>query len=266
MKLLIMGAGYVGMSLIKKLQNPSYELYLTTTQKDKVAHLTPYAKEVILLLDNEREKLEHLIDICEAMVILVAPKNSQNYEATYLTTAKTISKILEGRKKPFYLLYTSSTSVYEGIEEWAHEEDLLFPRSVNTKILLETEKCYLDAHAQTCILRLGGIYGPGRDLLARAHKLSGKTLEGSGNEPTNHIHLEDIVSGILFCLTHFLTGTYNLVNDAHLSRKLLYDSLCELLKIPSPNWDSRSPKKSYIVSNDKIKRAGFAFSHSTLEE
>ena len=92
-----------------------------------------------------------------------------------------------------------------------------------------------------CTLRLGGIFGPGRDLLERAKKLSGKTLPGTGNEPTNHIHLDDIVSAILFCLDKRLSGTFDLVNEEHRSRKQFYSSLSSLLKLPPPSFDETKP-------------------------
>lgn len=248
MKLLLVGAGYVGMALLHYLKDKEHEIYVTTRDENRVGLLKDYAKEVILLKSSE--DLEKAIEKCEAMIVLIAPKNKQSYEDTYLAMAKSISSILKKREKPFYLIYTSSTGVYEGIdEEWAREDLILKPISENGKILLQTENLLLGC-TTTCILRLGGIFGPDREIGVRALRLADKELPGTGDEPTNHIHQGDIVSGIAFCLEHHLSGIYNLVNNDHPLRKELYP-LCRWNKGLSLG------KKSYKVSNQKIVEAGF---------
>ena len=255
MKLLIVGAGYVGMALLHYLKDKEHEIYVTTTDENRVGLLKDSAKEVILLKSSE--DLERAVEKCDGMILLIAPKNKQSYEDTYLAMARRISSILKERKKPFYLLYTSSTGVYEGIEdEWAREDVVLNPISENGKILLETENLLLEC-ATTCVLRLGGIFGPDREIEVRALRLSNKELPGTGKEPTNHIHQEDIVSAIAFCLEHHLSGIYNLVNNDHPLRKELYP-LCRWNKDLSHN------KKNYKVSNQKIVAAGFTTSMHSI--
>ncbi len=261
MKLLLMGAGYVGMALLDYLQSQSHEIFITTTSQERIESLKPYG-EVVFLHPTDDNSLKELIDSCDAMVVLVAPKDSQSYEETYLTTAKKISSACKDRQKPFYLLYTSSTSVCQGSQsEWVNEQTPLNPQSENAKILLATEQVYLHCNAIACILRLGGIYGPNRELIDRARRFSGKEMPGTGNEPTNNIHLDDILAAIAFCLDHSLKGIYHLVEDDHPTRKELYSNLCQLINLPSPVWNSSSSQttKSYKVSNHKIKEEGFAF-------
>ncbi|MBA2368770.1 MAG: NAD-dependent epimerase/dehydratase family protein [Candidatus Protochlamydia sp.] len=267
MKLIVMGAGYAGMAVLNYFQKLSHEIYVTTTRSECVMDLKPYSKEV-LLLNEEYDGFQKLIDKCDGIIVMVAPKNPQNYEEVYLNTAKKITSSIKGRAAPFYILYTSSTSVCEGIkEEWADEDSQLDPTSENAKILLRSERLYLDSGAFTCVLRLGGIYGPGRDLPDRARRFSGKELAGTGEEPTNHIHLHDIVSAISFCLDHRLTGLYHLVNDDHPTRQELYSNFCQQMDIPRPVWNPHlvSLKGSgYKISNTKIKEAGFVFRHPFL--
>lgn len=271
MKLLVMGAGYVGSALLKYLQSQAHEIYITTTQEERIDELKAYGQQVLVLHPNEDKNLKKLIQRCDGMVILVAPKNSQTYEETYLKTAQRIYSALEDRETPFYLLYTSSTSVYEGMEDaWLTEDVFPNPESENSKLLLEAENCYLNCRVDTCILRLGGIYGPERELANRARRFSGKELPGTGDEATNHIHLDDILSGILYCLDHHLTGVYHLVNDDHPSRKELYTGLCHSASISSPIWNTdrsqQVSKSGYIVSNQKIKEAGFTFRHPSIKQ
>lgn len=265
MKLIVMGAGYVGEALLKYLQSKPYEIFITTTRQERVEDLKVYGQSVLLLHPGENQAVKKLIDTCDGMIILIAPKNSHSYEETYLTTAQQISSALKGRKTPFHLLYTSSTSVYEGLPGWVTENSQLSPHSENAKTLLKAEEHYLKAEVKTCVLRLGGIYGPNRELIDRAQRLSGKELAGSGNESTNHSHLDDIVKALMFCLEHSLTGIYNMVNDDHPTRKELYSALCRSIDSPSPIWNAGPSQTSYKVSNQKIKDAGFIFQHLFIQ-
>lgn len=265
MKLIVMGAGYVGMALLHYFQNQAHEIFITTTKEKRIEELRKYGQDVLLLHPTENKDLHELINSCDGIIILVAPHKSHNYEETYLNTAKRISSALRDRTTSFNILYTSSTSVCEGLQnEWVTEDMALNPKSENAKILLETEHHYLNSRANVCILRLGGIYGPRRELIDRARGFSGKKMSGSGYEPTNHIHLEDIVAAIAFCLNHSLTGIYHLVNDDHTMRNKLYSDLCKSINIPCPIWtqDSSQDTKNHKISNRKIKEAGFIFKHS----
>ncbi|KAG6559727.1 hypothetical protein RHABOEDO_000817 [Candidatus Rhabdochlamydia oedothoracis] len=265
MKLLVMGAGYVGEALLRYLQIQKHKIFITTTRKERVNALSYYGHSVLLPIEDKEFK--ELIDSCDGVIILIAPKNLQSYKEVYLQTAKRVSLVLKDRQTPFYLLYTSSTSVCEGQQnKWVTEDRVLCPKSENAKILLEAERSYLNCNASTCILRLGGIYGPKRELLDRVKHFSGKKMLSSGEEFTNHIHLEDIIAAIRFCLDHSLTGIYHLVNDDHTPRRELYSHLCQLAGIPSPIWSKDSSKSSYKVCNQKIKSMGFIFKHPRFKQ
>lgn len=259
MNLIIMGVGYVGMPLLQQLQTLNYSVYTTTRSPEKVERLKEYSTDVILLPPDNDRPLKQLIDDCDAMIVLIAPKNGSTYKETYLKTAQEIMNALKGRTKPFSIIYTSSTSVYEGSKtEWSTEDLSLAPSSENAQILLKTENTFLQ-HPDTCILRLGGIFGPGRELHKRVASLSGKPYPGNGDAFTNHIHLDNIVSGIIFCLENRLNGIYNLVNNDHPTRKALYADLCQQLAIAEPIWKDNDAAQStgYKVSNSKIVSAGY---------
>ena len=267
-RLLIIGVGYVGMELLRQLREKSYEISLTTTCKERVEELKKYSKRVLLLQPQGKDELEQWIEESDVLIILVAPNDSKSYEETYLNTAKRVCAAIKDREKPLYLLYTSSTSVCEGAgDNPVTEMTTLNPSSENGKILLETEHVYLNSNANSCILRLGGIYGPKREWVDRARRFSGLMAQGNGDKPTNSIHLDDIVSAIVFCFENTLKGIYHLVNDDHRSRRDLYDILCSSLSLPGPLWSTGpfpSSERGYKVCNQKIKDAGFVFKHQQV--
>lgn len=273
MNIFILGAGYVGRFFLSSAKSSSDHFIASTTSVDNVSTLKPLADEVHVLKSSQRKELKKILDRADAMAILIAASGSQSYEEVYLETAKAVSFALRERILPFYLLYTSSAFVYQGQKEHdVTEERQLAPTHPRAQILLEAESIYLSSaneQVKVCILRLGGIYGPGRDLLARARSFSNKELAGSGDEPTNHIHVEDIVLAMQFCMKKRLEGVYNLVNDAHPTRKKLYSKLCQQLGIPPPSWNREKASEhgsGCIVSNQKVKDRGFTFYHPGIEE
>ncbi len=246
MNILLIGAGYVGSALLKQLQG--FNITVTTTTHEKVESLQKMASKVVLLQGKDSNELKDVVEESDVIIILVAPKKGISYADTYLYIAETISSLIAQKSTPTYVIYTSSTSVYEGIQEpWATEDLQLAPVSPNGAILLQAEQVLLQ-HKDTCILRLGGIFGPGRELETRAKKIS-----GDGDVYTNHIHLDDIVGAIRYCLKRRLSGIYNLVNDDHPTRRELYNGLCDRMGIPKPIWNEKSSSQpsGYRVSNQK---------------
>ncbi len=274
MQIFVLGAGYVGRCFLRSAKH-EYTFYASTTSKENVPILEELADHVQVLSSNDRAQLQRSIDNCDALLVLVAPRNAASYADTYLETARSIAETLKTRQKPLYLLYTSSTQVYQGLGldgQDVLEDTHLKPFTESAQILAKSEELYLGCASSLitpCILRLGGIYGPERDLTARARRLAGQELPGTGNEPTNHIHVEDIARAMHFCIAHQLQGVFNLVNDAHPTRKALYETLCTQLGLKSPTWNPALPDQRGShsrVSAQKIEKCGFAFKHPHLIE
>lgn len=263
-----MGAGYVGMSILTRWENQQDRFIVVTTTPEKISSLAklPRVEEVIL------HDFTNALEKCDGLILTIAPKKGASYEETYLKTAQSIRKSLAHRNKPLYILYTSSTSVYgQQNASMIDETTPPSPQSHEGKILLETEETLLQCSTSTvkvCILRLGGIYGPGRDLASRAKRMAGREMPGSGDQATNHSHIEDICRAAMFGFDRQLAGIHNVVSDAHPNRDELYRDLCKSLSLPSPIWN---PKLSQIhgcnsaVSNKKLKNAGFTFLHDELK-
>lgn len=253
MKGIIIGAGYVGRALLTCWPN----LIATTTNPDNIDELKKLTPYVEVVKGSDSENLSKLIDSCDFAIVSVAPKDRTQYAETYFETAKTLASILSKRTTPFYLLYTSSTSVYGNHNgSNVNESSPCKTESENGKILIATELCYQEIpNIDMCILRLGGIYGPGRELQSRAARFSEKPLTGR-DIPTNSSSLSMITSGIKWCVDNRLKGTYNLVESDHPTRGELYGKFLENLEMPEPIW---VPPHSggACISNQKIIESGF---------
>ncbi len=153
------------------------------------------------------------------------------------------------------IIYTSSTSVYQNQEIVDEKSNL------NNSILAQVEKQF---PSSALIFRLAGIYGPGREIAKRIRPI----MAGRGDEPTNSIHVEDVVRAIIFGIENKLSGIYNLCNNDHPTRSELYCRVAKQLNIPPPTFDASLPLHHgghKTVINDKIILSGYRLFHPKLE-
>ncbi len=267
MKIGIMGCGYVGQALASKWKQEGHYVSVTTRKPERVASLQAFANEIYLL---NSQPLATFLSQQEALLISVAPDSSSDYATTYLQTARQVAEQVIKSPSLQQIFYTSSTSVYGDHQgEWVDEALPLVPTHEKTKILYEAEKILLNCpsnHLSVCILRLGEIYGPGREIEHRLRRMQHQSFAGKGDSYTNLIHLTDIIQALDFALRHCLHGIYNLCSDFHLPRRLFYDKVCQQEGLGPIRWDP-SQDNFHVgnkrVSNQKIKQAGFTFTHST---
>ena len=240
----IIGCGYVGSALADFWQQRGHSVTGTTTSALCVAELKPITARVEIVAGNDLDTLQSVVQEQDTVVLSVAPTsfravNDDVYAHTYLETAKTLVKALNQSPRVKQLIYLSSCSVYgDRRGNWVDETTSLIPQDPRSQVLQETEAVLLQgSQCRTCILRLGGIYGPGRELVNMFAGLAGMTLPGKGDRFTNWIHLNDIVTGIEFARTNQLQGVYNLVDDSHLTVRQLVELVCAHYSLPGVFWD-----------------------------
>jgi nucleoside-diphosphate-sugar epimerase len=265
MKIGIIGCGYVGKAAALLWKKLEHQISATTRNPDRIPLLKSVADQIFLL--NSRN-FTHFIENQEVILISVAPDPTSDYRSTYLETAKQIAQEIKNGSSVRQILYTGSTSVYgDHGGGWVDENTPAQPIQEMGKILLETEQLLLGCSSKNlniCILRLGEIYGPGREIENRLRKMQGQSFSGTGNSFTNLIHLTDIVNALNFALEKHLQGIYNLCSDFHKCRKEFYEKLCSKEKLPPIQWDpnrSNPHQGNRRVSNQKIKNEGFFFTH-----
>jgi nucleoside-diphosphate-sugar epimerase len=272
MNIAIIGCGYVGYAVSNYWHsNNNLLLTATTTNPDRVPTLETVAQRVIVTLGNDIQTLKSVLKNQAVVLLTVGAKNADSYEETYIDTAKTLVSLLPQFPNIHQVIYTSSYSIYgdrNGV--WVDEESPPAPANRNSQLLRKTEDILLSANndnTRVCILRLGGIYGPGRELVKIFGRAAGTTRPGNGEDITNWIHLDDIVGAIEFARNHRLEGIYNLVDDSHLTSKQLLDNVMTNNNLANVIWDAANKNtRSYNawVSNQKLKDAGYQFIHPQI--
>jgi nucleoside-diphosphate-sugar epimerase len=272
MNIAIIGCGYVGCAIAKYWQQKTnFVVTATTTTPARISELQAVAQKVIVTKGNDPEGLKRVLENQDVVLLSVAAKSGEFYQEVYLETAKTLISILPEMSNIRQLIYTGTYSIY-GDRNGAivDEETAVKPSSPNSIILQQTEEVLLSAasdNLRVCILRLGGIYGTGRELIKIFGRLAGSTRPGTGNNITNWIHLDDIVGVIDFAHQHNWQGIYNVVDDAHLLNRELFNNLFTQHNLPPIIWDaSQQSNRQYNVwvSNQKIKDAGYNLIHPQI--
>jgi nucleoside-diphosphate-sugar epimerase len=275
----ILGCGYVGTALARYWQQRgTLEVTVTTTTPDRVKELEPIADRVVILDTQDIDALRDLVVSTSILVVSVASKRVQPYDVTYLGTARNLAKVLaeldheaatSGDPTQFVglkqVIYTSSCGVYgDRGGEWVSESAEVNPEGENQQILAQAEAVILGTATPTrkaCVLRLGGIYGPDREISRIYKNVAGTIRPGDGLHPTNWIHRDDIVSAIDVARSNRLSGIFNVVDDDWMSNRELLDRVCALHHWEPVTWDASRPgRRSYNakVSNQKIKAAGLS--------
>ena len=272
MNVAIIGCGYVGKAIAHHWrQELGLNVTATTTTPERVASLEDVAQRVVVLKGDDPAALLSVLQDQEVVLLSVGAKGADVYQQTYLHTAQTLVSVLKQASTVRQVIYTGSYAVYgDRGGAWVDESSPVAPANSNGQILAQTEQVLLSAsrdNLNVCILRLGGIYGPGRELVKIFGRVAGKILPGDGSDTTNWIHLDDIVATIEFARSNRLQGIYNLVDDAHLTRYELLEMVCQHYYLSKVIWDSSSNSDrpyNARVKNQKIKDAGYQLIHPQI--
>ena len=149
-----------------------------------------------------------------------------------------------------WVAYLSSTGVYGDHDgSWIDENAGLLCTDAKSKARVKAEQAFSEYDA--VILRLGGIYGPGRSLLD-AQRRSASTSE----KPVNRIHVDDIAGALLALADRDVRATtYNVVDDDPAPRSAVSAFADELIG-PAPAKGAAKPSRgtgSKRCRNEKLR-------------
>lgn len=158
--------------------------------------------------------------------------------------------------------FISSTAVYgDAAGAWVDEASTCAPAAFNGRVLLEAEQLALQSGTEALILRLGGIYGPGRDSLIRNVR-AGKPMAADALQWGNRIHVDDAAAASCHLVLSRARGVFNLVDSGPTASADVMDWLAtqlHLLALPRPERNGQAAGRR--VSNVRLLNTGFALRH-----
>jgi len=116
-----------------------------------------------------------------------------------------------------WLCYYSTVGVYGDFDgDWIDETAPLVPRNMRSDRRVLAEQAWRDYAAERsmplCILRLAGIYGPGRSTFDKLRAGTARRVIKPG-QVFNRIHVADIARVTALAAERRLDGTFNLADD-----------------------------------------------------
>ena len=241
---MIFGCGYVGTALAEVLATIGLRVGALTRNAERAAALRKSGLAEVVQADLDgtdwQRKLSGRYD---AVVNCVSSAGGgiDGYRKSYVEGQKRIIEWAETQKLRSYI-YTSSTSVYpqDGGVEVDEGADTSEAGSTG-QVLLESERLIesnADRFDSWAVLRLAGIYGPGRHFLLNQLKDGDGVIPGRGDYHMNMIHRDDIVTAMLATLrSGSPSGIYNICDDQPTTKEAVLLYLAQQLDLPLPRFD-----------------------------
>lgn len=257
----ILGCGWLGFPLAKKLIEDGYTVSGTTTSSDKLEVLENEgitAFQVNLSEKGIQGNIKGFLSHIDTLIIDVPPKLRGKHTESFVEKMKFL--IAEIKKSHVsYVIFVSSTAVYGNAEGEVSEESPTRPTTESGKQLVECEAMFQnEANFKTTIIRFGGLIGPDRHPVTT---LSGREHLTGGNNPINLIHLHDCIHLIQTILKHGYWGEiFNGVYPHHPKKQVYYFEEAQKRGLPAPSYQTElSDKKGKIVVSHNFTSKGHSF-------
>jgi nucleoside-diphosphate-sugar epimerase len=184
------------------------------------------------------------------------------YRHSYLAGMQSVLRWCQAKGPANTLIYTGSTSVYPqtGGVEVDEGAEIHAPDETRPGILSATEKLLRDSGSVTkrwFILRLAGIYGPGRHALLEQVR-SGQ-VAGVGDHHLNLAHRQDIAAAIWTCFDapgEVHNEVFNVADDHPTRKAVVAQWLAREVGMPSPTFTGLpAARREAIVPDRRISNA-----------
>jgi nucleoside-diphosphate-sugar epimerase len=274
MRVLISGCGYVGTALGLLLAGDDAGHHEVFGLRRNVDALPPEIRPVRADLSRPLPP-DVLPEDLDAVVLAASPggPSDEAYETAYVGGPRRLLAALEARGDAVRrVVLVSSTGVYGQRDgEWVDEDSPAEPATASGRLLLEGERLVLGGPFPATVLRLGGIYGPGRvGGIRRA--LEGASDPAAPPRYTNRIHRDDCAGALRHLLLledpePVYLGVDHEPADSRTVALWLADRIPPDLRPPERSGASMpSVRTNKRCSNRRLVRSGYVFRYPTFRE
>ncbi len=248
-RILIVGCGFVGLELAKQLREAgNSQVFALTRSRERGPSLQQSGIEPIVghWLDPSTLAALPAFDVPFDVVLVSVPHREDGGLGvqTHVTGLKNLLNALpDGGYK---LIYLSTTGVYGDAHDEVDETTATQPTRIGPQIAVAAEDWLRNqlAAPQLTIVRLAGIYGPGRIPLAEKLK-SGEVLQVPQAGWLNLIHVSDIAAMLHRAFEATLTESLYVFSDGNpVARMEFYHHLAALCGVENPKFAEPDPGTS----------------------
>jgi nucleoside-diphosphate-sugar epimerase len=216
------------------------------------------------------------IDADTAVVVVALAAGSRDpdeYRATYVDGLRNVLDGIDRSGATPRIVVVSSTAVYDvsdGSE--VTEETPAVGGTPTAAVLVEAEALLRERAPGAVLLRLSGIYGPGRErLIDQVRSGSARLAPADGTSPhTNRIHRDDAAAAIVHLATSDDPApTYLGTDDEPVRLDDVLRFLADELDVPAPESGPAADRQAggdKRLSNALLRSTGFSFRYPTFRE
>jgi len=257
MKIAILGCGWLGMELGKRLRKENHEVRGSVTSMEKMtevrsAGVVPYSIKVFE--KGIQGDIRSFLSGSNLLIINIPPGLRKNPDINFVQKIKNLIPYIEKSHIP-KVIFTSSTSVYEDTEDHeVYSETAKTDNSNNIAVQLRNaELLFLNnEYFNTSVLRFGGLIGEKRHPI---NQLSGRTGIKNPDAPINLVHQEDCIAAIFKLIEKPKDNSvWNVVYPEHPSKEKYYCRIAKERNLEIPEFDHSNSSKGKKISSTKLKQ------------
>jgi nucleoside-diphosphate-sugar epimerase len=272
---LIVGCGYLGKRVAAALKTrfPDSRVYATTRSPGRASELAKSGIEPVLADWTDRRTLSRL-PRC-ARVLVAVSYDSRSGKTREESQVGGLRNLLDFVPHDADICYISTTGVYHQTDgSWVDESSPARPRAEGGLAHLRAESL-LHSHrpdGKWTILRLAGIYGPGRVPRA-ADVIAGRVIEGPHAGFLNLIHVEDAADAVIASWGYFeqtrgeqslsrRERLYAVADDLPVIRRAFYEQIAKQAGVAPPRFSTESTDAGSTLQKPISRSAAFLSSRS----
>jgi nucleoside-diphosphate-sugar epimerase len=269
-RLVILGCGYVGAAVARLARTAGLQVDALTRNPMRAAEILELGGNPVvadLATDAWHERIVPGADLV-LNCVSAGGGGLDGYRRSYVKGMHSLAAW--ARRGPIgTVVFTSSTGVYPQSGGVVVDETALTEGAGESgRILLEAEAVLRGAGAcgRWFILRLAGIYGPGRHHLLDQVRAGAAEIPGGGSHHLNLVHRDDISTAIMAVLASppaLREEVFNVVDDTPTPKAEVVQWLAVQASQPAPRFSGgpASARRGFLsppdrlISNAKLKAA-----------
>jgi len=277
MSKLVFGCGYLGGRVARQWRDAGHEVYAVTRRSEQAE---TYRRHGLLPVLADVTRAETLRDLPPADTVLYAVgyhwRSGLARRKVYTEGLRNVLEALTA--EPKRIVHVSSTGVYgETDGSWVDESTACRPLRESSQALLAAEQL-LRGHRcgrGAIILRMAGLYGPGR-LPFRAAIVSGEPIAGPAEGYVNLIHVDDAAAVVVAAAERARPPRIYVVSDGNPgSRREVYGRMADLLGAAPPRFvdqtgqtsrDSRTRANKRVSNRRMLEEFGVKLAYPSYRE
>lgn len=207
--LFLFGPGYCARALAGDWDGTIHAFIRQKTGEKGVISLRNTCDKTTISLRNTDDKAKFDLSLPEAIgnshVLVSAPPDDRGCPA--------LEKLRPYADQATSITYLSTTGVYGDLSGgWVFEDTPVNPKTIRARQRVAAERAWLAVRGDTRIVRLPGIYGPGRSALDRVRKGLKQRVVKPG-QVFSRAHVDDIAAGLKALIVTGATGIFHICDE-----------------------------------------------------